>query len=230
MSNQANGSWGSTPFVQDKKFKNLSLDEIKNLVEIEKEGLRKDYKELDERKRLIKLYKKIKKAREKVRKGVDIKKEYKKKKKIKTFEEYFEECIKNKKIPEDTPIYLREALERAMREYDQGLVKEKSSLSGFANKYTIEGEFGIDPEEFFLSINDTLVDFFTYHRNIKFKLVLVCLMEKQEIEKTQGIIDIKEDKAYFHSLTFINLESTDVEGLISNSKESIIGQMEVIVK
>ena len=113
-----------------------------------------------------------------------------------------------------------------MREYDQGLVKEKSSLSGSANKYTIEGVFGLEPEEFFLSINDTLVDFFTYHRNIKFKLVLVCLMEKQEIEKTQGIIDIKEDKAYFHSPTLINLESTDVEGLISNSKESIKGQME----
>ena len=113
-----------------------------------------------------------------------------------------------------------------MREYDQGLVKEKSSLSGFANKYTIEGEFGIDPEEFFLSINDTLVDFFTYHRNIKFKLVLVCLMEKQEIEKTQGIIDIKEDKAYFNSPTIINLESYDVERLISNSEENILGQME----
>ena len=106
MSNQANGSWGSTPFVTDKQFHNLSLDEIKNLIEEEKEGLKKDYKELGSRKRLIKQYKKLVEAREKVRKGIDIKKEIKKpktpvvetqhykKKKIKTFDEYFEECIK----------------------------------------------------------------------------------------------------------------------------------------
>ena len=226
MSNQANGSWGSTPFVQDKNFKYLSLDEIKNLIELEKEGLKKDYKELNERKRLIKLYKKITKAREKVRKGVDIKKEHKKKKKIKTFEEYFEECIKNKEIPKDTPGYLREALERAMREYDQGLVKEKSSLAGFANKYVIEGIFGLKPIDFFDHINETLVDFFTYHRNIKLKLVLICMMEKQEISQASGIIDIKEDKAYFNSPTFINLKSTDVDDLIFDSQESILGQME----
>ena len=121
MSNQANGSWGSTPFVTDKQFQNMSLDKIKHLIEAEKEGLKKDYKELNERKRLIKLYKKITKAREKVKKGVDTKKEHKKKKKIKTFEEYFEECIKNKEIPKDTPDYLRRSLERAMYEHEQGI-------------------------------------------------------------------------------------------------------------
>ena len=50
MSNQANGSWGSAPFVTDEKFQNLSLDEIKHLIELEKEGLKKDYKELGSRK------------------------------------------------------------------------------------------------------------------------------------------------------------------------------------
>ena len=126
MSNQANGSWGSVPFVTDKQFENLSLDEIRHLIEEEKEGLKKDYKELGSRKRLIKQYKKLVEAREKVRKGIDIKKEIKKpkppivetphskKKKIKTFDEYFEECIKNREIPKDTPPYLREALERAI--------------------------------------------------------------------------------------------------------------------
>ena len=123
MSNQANGSWGSIPFIQDKEFQNMSLDEIRHIVELEKEELKKDFNELQSRKRLIKQYKKLVEARKKVRKGVNIKKEIKKKaqvkKKIKTFDEYFEECIKNKKIPKDTPIYLKEALERAMREYDQ---------------------------------------------------------------------------------------------------------------
>ena len=67
--------------------------------------------------------------------------------KIKTFEEYFEECIKNKKIPPDTPSYFRKALERAIIEH-QGIIK-KSSLENFANKFVIEGEHGFTPMEFF---------------------------------------------------------------------------------
>ena len=78
MSNQENGSWGSIPFVQDKEFQNLSLDEIRHLIEEEKEGLKKDYNELASRKRLIKQYKKLIEARKKVRKGIDIKKKLKK--------------------------------------------------------------------------------------------------------------------------------------------------------
>ena len=231
MSNQSvNGFQGSQPFITDKQFQNLSLDEIRHIIQQEKKELKKDYKELTSRRKLINQYKKLVAARQKVKQGIDIKKKYKKKisrkKKIKTFDEYFEECIKNKEIPKDTPDYLREALERAMLEYDQGLVKEKSSLTGFANKYMIEGIFGLDPIKFFVHINETLVDFFTYHRNIKFKLVLVCMMEKHEVDKNNGIFNIKEDKAYFNSPTFNNLKSTDVEDLIFHSQESILGQME----
>ena len=44
MSNQSeNGFQGSQPFVTDKQFQNLSLDEIRQLVKQEKEGLKKDY-------------------------------------------------------------------------------------------------------------------------------------------------------------------------------------------
>ena len=50
MSNQStNGFKGSQPFITDKKFQNLSLDEMKHLIEEEKEELKKDYKELGER-------------------------------------------------------------------------------------------------------------------------------------------------------------------------------------
>ncbi|CAH3197162.1 unnamed protein product [Porites evermanni] len=233
MSNQFdNGFQGSQPFITDNEYKSLSLDQLRYILNEKKKEIKKNYKQLSEKEKIIRDIRKLDKLNEKVKKGVDIKKDYKKKKdttkkkKIKTFDEYFAECIKNKEIPKDTPLYLREALERAMREYDQGLVKEKSSLSGFANKYIIEGVFGFKPEEFFENINETLVDFFTYHRNIKLKLVLVCLMEKQEIEKTQGIIDIKEDKAYFNSPTFNNLKSDNVQRLIDISKETILGQME----
>ena len=114
-----------------------------------------------------------------------------------------------------------------MREYDQGLIKEKSSLEGFANKYTIEGIFGLDPKQFFDRINQTLFDFFTYHRNIKFRFVLVCMMEKHEVDKNNGIFDIKEDKAYFNSGTFTNLKSDDVDNLIYFSEDTILAQMEM---
>ena len=167
MSNQFdNGFQGSQPFITDKEYKSLSLDQLRYILNEKKKEIKKNYKQLSEKEKLIRDIRKLDKLNEKVKKGVVIKKEYRKKKdttkekKIKSFDEYFEECIKNKKIPPDTPSYLREALERAMREYDQGLVKEKSSLSGFANKYTIEGVFGLKPIEFFEYINETLVDFY----------------------------------------------------------------------
>ena len=141
----------------DKQFQNMSLDKIKQLVAQEKEGLRKDYKELEERRKLIKKYRKLKEFRKKVKQGKVIKKKppvvsTAPSKKIKTFEDYFEECIKNKKIPKDTPSYLREALERAINEYDQGIEIEKSALDEFAKKYIIKGEPGITPVESFLKI------------------------------------------------------------------------------
>ena len=66
-------------------------------------------------------------------------------KKSKTFDKYFQECIQDRKIPSDTPPYLRKALERAMREYEQGIIQEKSAFEGFANKYIIEGRPGLFP-------------------------------------------------------------------------------------
>lgn len=64
-------------------------------------------------------------------------------------DEYFQECIKNKSIPKDTPKYLRKALERAIKEYQQGVILEKSLLDNFAEKYVIERKTGITPKQFF---------------------------------------------------------------------------------
>ena len=162
MSNQSvDGFQGSQPFITDNEYKSLSLDQLRYILNQKKKTIKDSYKELSEKEKIIRDIRKLDKLNEKVKQGIDIKKKYKKKKKIKTFDEYFEECIKNKEIPKDTPDYLREALKRAMKEYEQGLVKEKSSFEGFANKYTIEGIFGFDPIDFFQHINETLVDFFT---------------------------------------------------------------------
>lgn len=44
---------------------------------------------------------------------------------IKTFDEYFQGCIKNKTIPPDTPPYLKKVLERALKEHYQEIsIKE----------------------------------------------------------------------------------------------------------
>ena len=70
MSNQSvNGFQGSQPFITDKQFQNLSLDEIRHIIAQEREELKKDYKELGERRKLI---------RQQVKQGIDIKKKLKK--------------------------------------------------------------------------------------------------------------------------------------------------------
>ena len=218
------------------------MAELKHILEEEKESLKKNYKELDERKKIIRDIKKVQKLNEKVKQGIDIKKERKKTKhkkipptktvgppemkKIKSFDEYFQECIENIEFPEDTPPYFREALERAIREYHQGLVKEKSALEDFAVKYIIKGDPGLTPVEYFNKVYATLKDFFTYHRNIKFNMVLVCLMEQQILSKDKGVVGLKQDKAYFRSGTHINLKSTDVEKLIDKCVKKIIEDIE----
>ena len=81
MSNQSiDGFQGSQPFITDKQYQNLSLAELKHILEEEKESLKKNYKELDEKQKLIKDIKKRKKLNEKVKQGIDIVKERKKSK------------------------------------------------------------------------------------------------------------------------------------------------------
>ena len=237
MSNQTvDGFQGSQPFITNKQFQNLSLDEIRHIIAQEKEELKKDYKELASRRKLINQYKKLVEARQKVKSGIDIRKNLKKKlkkdkkvigipKKIKSFDEYFEECIKNKEIPKDTPPYLKKALERAMLEYDQGLVKEKSAISGFANMYVIEGIFGMNLEQFFIHIKQTLIDFLNFHKGIKFRLILVCILEKHEYNK-DGISNIVTTKAYFNSETVENLRFSDSDDLLEYCYNNIYARVD----
>ena len=188
--------------ITDKEYKSLSLAELKKILNQKKQIIRENYKELTEKEKIIRDIRKVDKLNEKIKKGVNIKKEWKKKlkpKKIKSFDEYFQECIKNKEIPKDTPPYFREALERAIKEHNQGIVKEKSALDEFAKKHIIKGEPGITPLQFFGNKITILKDFLRNHRNIKVKFVLVCMMEREEFDD-KHIIKF-HDKAYFHSDT-----------------------------
>ena len=66
MSNQSiDGFQGSQPFISDKLYQNLSLAELKHILEEEKQGIKDDYKEFNERKKLIHDIKKIKKLEKK---------------------------------------------------------------------------------------------------------------------------------------------------------------------
>ena len=159
----------------NKDYMSLSLAELKKICNQRKKLIRENYKELTEKEKIIRDISKLDKLNEKIKKGVNIKKEWKKKskpKKIKSFDEYFQECIKNKKIPEDTPPYFRKALERAIKEHNQGLEKEKSALEDFAKKYIIKGEPGITPLHFFENKKTIIKNFLRNYRNIKVKFVL----------------------------------------------------------
>ena len=72
----------------------------------------------------------------------------------------------------------------------------------------IDGEAKVIPIQCFENKSKQLKDFFRTHRNIKTRLVLVCLMEKQDVEKIK--VSLIQNKAYnyFQSETHINLEAT----------------------
>ena len=230
MSNQSvDGFQGSQPFITDKQFQNLSLDEIRHIIAEEREKLKKDYSELEERKRLIRQYKKITEARNKVKRGIDIRKKIRKKK-IKTFEDYFEEFIKNKIIPKDTPDYLRKALERTKYEHEQGLEIEKSAFNKLITNHVFGGIPGIVVGEYYDRVRGTLEDFFYNHRNIKFKMVLVCLMERITKKGEKGVEEVEEYEAYFSTKTLLNLVSTNVEELISKCFSKILTDFEDFTK
>ena len=216
MSNRENGFQGSIPFITDKEFQNLSLAEIQHIIKQEKENLIKDHSELKQRQRLIKQYKKLVEARNKVRQGIDIKKKYKKSKpkKIKTFEEYFEECLKNKKIPKDTPKYLRKAIERALYEHEEGIKLKKSALNKFVTKHSFPGIPGLSPPEYLNRVQATIENFITNNRNDKIRMCLICIMERISVKTDKGVEKVEQDNAYFCSKTYRNLESTDPGELV----------------
>ena len=100
---------------------NLSIEELKKIKKDNQQKLKKEYSEYKKKQELISDINKLQKAREKIKIN---NKPKPKSTKAKTFDEYFQDCIKNKTIPPDTPSYLRKALERALKEYDQGIVKK----------------------------------------------------------------------------------------------------------
>ena len=212
-------------------LENLSQDELNKILKEEYEKNRKLKKE-----RSINLIKKLRKQNEKLsqvkpkpkpKPKLKPKPKSKSKQKIKTFNEYFQECIKNKTIPKDTPHYLKKALEHAMKGYEEGILLEKSALANFAEKYDIKGIPGIIPIEYFREKASQIKDFLRNHRNTKVRMILVCEMEVQINEKSneETKTSFAKDKAYFQSQTHINLEKTDEKVILKEMIIEILGNL-----
>ena len=79
-------------------LRNLSIAELKKIKRDNQQELKKEYSQYKKKQKLIADIKKIEKVREKIKLSPNPKPT-----RIKTFEEYYQECIKNKTIP---PIFL----------------------------------------------------------------------------------------------------------------------------
>ena len=231
---------------------NLSIEELKKLVKEKNEEVKKLEQEREKEKLILACKKLQKKEEKLIQEKNEIKQKSKPKskpksktksktkskpkskskskpkqkpipkQKIKTFDEYFQECIKNKTIPKDTSHYLKKALERAMKEYDEGIKHEKSALSKFAENYTIDGKPGLTPIQFFAEKATRIKDCLRNHRNIKVRMILICEMESQE-SIDGGRKSLRHfTKVYFNTETYINLEKTDVKVILSQMIDEIL--------
>ena len=223
---------------------NLSIQELKKLVKDKNEEVKKLEQE-KEKEKLILAYKKLQKKEEKLTqekkeikqksktKSKPIpKQKSKSKQKEKSYNENFQECIKNKTIPKDAPDYFKKALKRAKKEYDKGIKLEKSALSNFAEKYVIDGKPGLTLLKHFAEKVTRIKDFLRNHRNIKVRMILICLMERKHIEKSKGESKIRfeQDNAYFHSQTHINLEKTDVKVILYQMLREIKEKLAIYIR
>ena len=205
---------------------NLSQDDLNKIIKEEYEKHKKLKKE-----RSILLIKKLQKQNEMLSRSKP-KSKSKSKPKPKSFQYYYKECIKGKDIPEDTPEYFKKALERAMKEYEEGIILEKSALTNFAEKYVIKGIPGLIPIQYFREKATQIKDFLRNHRNTKVRMILVCEMERQIIEKSNGEpkTTYEHDNAYFQSQTHINLEKTEVKVFLKEMIIEILGNLIIYQK
>ena len=220
--------------MSSENLNNLSIKDLKKLVNEEYEQnkkLRQEKKKRNSNKNIKsfknKISEKLRHEKSKSKLKPKSKPIHKPKQKIKTFDEYFQECIKNKSIPKDTPEYLKKALERAMKEYDNGIKHEKSALENFAEKYVIDGKPKIIPFEYFAEKATQIKEFLRNHRNIKVRMILVCIMEKYESVDGGRKNITTGSKTYFNTEIYINLESTDVEDILSKMIKEILEKISI---
>ena len=70
-------------------------------------------------------------------------------------------------------------------------------------------------------------EFLRNHRNIKVRMILVCIMEKLEDVKGSRKNETSESRVYFNTETYINLESTDVKVILSKMIKEILEKISI---
>ena len=162
--------------MSSQNLENLSQDELNKILKEEYEKNRKLKKERSQKlkkERSVKLIRKLRKQNDKLSqvklKSKSITKpkfkpkpkfKLKPKPKSKSFQHYYQECIKGKDIPKDAPPYLKKALQKIKKkEYEKGIILEKSALANFAEKYNIKGIPKLLPIEFFKEKAPQIKDF-----------------------------------------------------------------------
>ena len=118
---------------------------------------------------------------------------------------------------------------KAKKVYKKGIILEKSGLANFDEKYIIKGEPGLLPQAYFEEKEEQIIYFLRNYKNIKVKMILVCLMERQIIEDPKGKSKIifEQNNAYFHSRTYINDENTEVKDILKNMIKEILATLAV---
>ena len=114
-----------------------------------------------------------------------------------------------------------------MKENDNGIKHEKSAVKNFAEKYVIDGKPKIIPFKFFAEKVTQIKQFLRNHRNIKVRMILVCIMELGEGVENGKINTRSESRVYFNTETFINLEPTDVEDILSQMMKEILEKISI---
>ena len=205
-------------------LKHMTLDQVRKVVKKEEKLLKKELADLNEKNKLIDKYKKIIKARQKVGKKLKSKitvKKTKPKPKTKSFQEYFDECIKNRKIPEDTPPHFRKALEKVLKQYKPNrMIKTKSALKGAVTQYQIKGDPNLTPDEFFKKNIKKIVRLLQNNKNKKVDFVLNTQMH-QPLYDQNGFVGYREDDSHFSSGMKDVLESTNLEKLVKSNLNKI---------
>ena len=70
-----------------------------------------------------------------------------------------------------------------MKEYEKGIILEKSALANFAEEYIIEGIPGLIPIKYFEEKASQIKVFLRKHRNTKVRMLMVCEMESKSLKK-----------------------------------------------
>ena len=210
---------------------NLSIQELKKLVKDKNEEVKRLDQET-EKEKLIIAYKKLQnkeekliQEKEKIKQKIKSKSKSKSKSKKKVFFDYYQECIKGKGIPKDAPEYFKKALEKAKKEFEKGIILEKSALANFAEKYVIDGEPEVVPEIFLEEKRVLIEQFIKNHRNTKIRMIMICLMEMQKFIKGKIKPEYQHGTFYFQSKTYTNIEETNEYDIAMHVIEEVLEGM-----